>query len=113
MTYQKRKQAIARLFFEMQKNDEVICDYIEAYHEMYGFDVKNNNNEYRTNTNLAGLITEMKTLKDHVGTVMNKVDVFNAQLMQIIAVLERNLERNMEEERFHSSTFYGNGTDNT
>ena len=82
----------------MKKNDKAVCDYKENYEELYGFEHNNDNDEYRSSANLAGLISEMKTLKTHVSTAMDKVDTFKAQLWHLTSQLERNLERMEEQE---------------
>ena len=95
--YEQRKQAIQILYAELIKNENAVMNYMEAYEALYGFDENNNNDEYRSNTNLAGLISEMKTLHSHVTTVTGKIDSFKAHLMQLIEALDKNL-KNMEEE---------------
>ena len=57
---------------------------MEGYQDMFDLDAKNNNNEYRTDEDLAELISEMKTLETHLTTVMNKVDAFERELIHVL-----------------------------
>ena len=96
-TYQQRYEAIQILHDELGTNEDAVDDYMEAYEYFYPKD-ENNNDKYRSNTNLVWLIIEMKTLASHVTTVMGKFDAFKFHLMQIIEILEKNLNNMVEEE---------------